>query len=305
MAELEAGDDREKAQRTLSAEEIKRRIEELSQRKDKYQDMRETLRESGENEISTIDPDARLMYSNNNGVDISHNVQATIDGKHNMVVDVEVTHNASDSGQLYPMAQRAKEALGVESLTVLADKGYSKKHRDLMDCEENDITVYAAMQALPSAGRDEAYKTDRFAYNEQEDAYICPQGHTLSYWRNKTVGEMVYRDYANRSACKNCPVRHQCTTGKKGRTISRNEAAKTVERIQARMKETPELYKRRQMMNEPVFGCIKRAMGFTYFLTRGPDNVSAETAMIFCAYNFKRALKILGAKEMLVRLQGV
>lgn len=305
MTELEETDNQEKALSKPSVEAIEQRIAELSERRNKYENMKEHIRESGENEISTIDPDARLMYSNNNGVDVSHNVQATVDGKHNMVVDIEVTHNASDSGQLYPMAQRAKEALGVDDLTVLADKGYSKKHSDLMDCEKENITVYAAMQELPGLGRNEDYKTDQFTYDEQEDVYICPQGQKLSHWRSREIGGMNYRDYANRSACRQCPMKDQCTTAKKGRTISRSEAASTIARMQCRMKENPQLYKRRQMMNEPVFGCIKRSMGFTYYLTRGHDNVSAETAMVFCAYNIKRALKILGTKEMIARLQGV
>jgi hypothetical protein len=226
LLELEAGDKQEKEAPKVNAEEIKRRIEQLEQRRDMYQEMQETLQESGQNEISTVDPDARLMYSNNNGVDISHNVQATVDGKHNMVVDIEVTHNASDSGQLLPMAQKAKEALNVEELTVLADKGYSKKHSDLIDCENENITVYAAMQEFPSAHREAEYKTDRFTYDAQKDVYICPQGQVLSCWRSREMGGLLYRDYANRSACKRCPIRDRCTKAKKGRKIKHRQNRK-------------------------------------------------------------------------------
>ena len=71
------------------------------------------------------------------------------------------------------------------------------------------------------------------------------------------------------------------------------------------MEENPQLYKRRQMMNEPVFGTIKRAMGFTYFLTRGFERVKAEASLVFCAYNLRRVINILGPKEIVSRLRTI
>jgi transposase len=117
---LENTDEEEINVRKPKPEEIEKRIKELSERKKKYEDMKIQIAGSEENELSTIDPDARLMYSNNNGVDVSYNVQATVDIKHNLVADIEVINNASDSGQLYPMAERAKEILEVEKIEVTA-----------------------------------------------------------------------------------------------------------------------------------------------------------------------------------------
>ena len=78
LQELDAGDDLETCDRKPDAEEIKKRVQELRDRKGRYEGYMEQLKQSGENEISTTDPDARLMCNNNNNVDVSYNVQTTV-----------------------------------------------------------------------------------------------------------------------------------------------------------------------------------------------------------------------------------
>ncbi len=56
-------------------------------------------------------------------------------------------------------------------------------------------------------------------------------------------------------------------------------------------------------MVEHPFGTIKRGWGAYYFLTKRKVSVTAETALVFLAYNFKRVMNILGVKEMLRRLE--
>ncbi|NGO40426.1 transposase [Limisphaera ngatamarikiensis] len=48
------------------------------------------------------------------------------------------------------------------------------------------------------------------------------------------------------------------------------------------------LYKLRQQTVEPVFGIIKRVMGFGQFRSRGREKVSLEWTLICLAYNLKR-----------------
>ncbi|SET79979.1 Transposase DDE domain-containing protein, partial [Natronincola peptidivorans] len=64
------------------------------------------------------------------------------------------------------------------------------------------------------------------------------------------------------------------------------------------------LYKQRQMIVEHPFGTIKRGLGMTYFLTKGMQSVKAEISFAFLAYNIKRAINILGVKEIIRRLTG-
>ena len=73
-----------------------------------YESYQQEINETSINEISTTDPDARLMAVNNNEVDVCYNVQTVVDSKHKLVVDCDVINNPKDHGQLIKMSKRAK-----------------------------------------------------------------------------------------------------------------------------------------------------------------------------------------------------
>jgi len=50
----------------------------------------------------------------NNGTDISHNVQISVDSKKHLVVAVDVTSSPADQGQLYNMAKETAKELKIE-----------------------------------------------------------------------------------------------------------------------------------------------------------------------------------------------
>ena len=54
---------------------------------------------------------------------VAYNVQVAVDAKHHLIVAHEVTNAGSDSPQLSPMAQAARQAMGKKKLRVLADRG--------------------------------------------------------------------------------------------------------------------------------------------------------------------------------------
>jgi len=91
MRELDEEDTIEVCDRKPNASEIKERLQQLKDRKEKYEEYKDQLDRTGKNEISTIDPDARLMCNNNNNVDISYNVQTTVDSKHKLILDFKVS----------------------------------------------------------------------------------------------------------------------------------------------------------------------------------------------------------------------
>ena len=76
------------------------RDRQLRDRKEKYEGYKDRLEKTAENEISTTDPDARLMSNNNNSVDVSYNVQTSVDAKNKMIVDFKVIQKPNDLGQL-------------------------------------------------------------------------------------------------------------------------------------------------------------------------------------------------------------
>ena len=107
---------------TTNKEEIQRKIQKAKQRIEELEELKKDVEKNGEKSIT--DPDSRHMKANNNGTDIAHNVQISVDNKEHLVVAIDVTSSAADQGQLYTMAEKSKKALGVEKITALADKGY-------------------------------------------------------------------------------------------------------------------------------------------------------------------------------------
>lgn len=299
--DLEQNDEKESSDRKPTAEEIKERIEELKNRKNKYETYKEIIKEEKISEISEIDSDARLM-SNNNRIEPCYNVQSTVDSKNKLIIDFEVTKNPSDQGQLAKMSIRAKEILEVDKLEVLADKGYYKG-TDIVNCIDNNITPYVSKQTISNSTGDTNFYPDKFKYNKEKDEYICPTGQSLKYSRNSTAGNKEkYRVYSNFNACSICEYKDKCTTAKRGREINRWINQDLLDEIDHNTKENKEKYKQRQMIVEHPFGTIKRGLDFYYFLTRGSESVSTEMSMICTSYNLKRVINIMGVQEILKRL---
>ena len=302
LEELDANDESEANTCTsLNPEEILQRLKELEKRKTKYTDMLEQLRKTGDTEISTVDPDARLMGVNNNGVEVSYNVQTAVDQKHKLVIDSEVVNTPADQGQLAPMAKLVKEALEVEELRVLADKGYYTTN-DLVECEKNRIETYVAKPRFTGNITNPDFQANNFQYDPEQNTYLCPAGQILYPYRITESKGVKHQRFRNYRACKGCSFRPQCTKSKTGRTISRNLAQPLLDKVDRRTKENRALYRQRQMIVEHPFGTIKRIWGYSYFLTRGLNSVSTENKLHLLAYNLRRVINILGVKEILRRL---
>ena len=176
MELLESSDGTEDENNKVDFNQIEEKIQKAKKRIEELSQLQKDVEEKGE--VSITDPDARHMSVSNNGTDISHNVQVAVDSKHHLVVAVDVTSNAADNGQLYPMAEQTKHELSVDELTVLADKGYYNG-KDLKSCEENGITAIVSKQKFAAKTGDENYAKDKFKYDKIKDIYICPMGNEL------------------------------------------------------------------------------------------------------------------------------
>jgi transposase len=305
LNDLEEGDQAEAGIHKPTAEEINQRIKELKSRKLNYEEMLQSMQESGIQEISTTDPDARLMAVNNNGIEVCYNVQTVVDGKHSLVVDCEVINNPTDHGQLSTMGKLAQETFAKEEIKVLADKGYYSA-QELKACKEAGLETYVAKQRFANRTEDEGFYTNKFSYNQDKDYYICPTGKTLfpANYR-KTKGQVIGRNYRNYKACQTCEIKERCTKSKRGRMIYRNINQSLLDEVDQRTRENKELYVKRQMIVEHPFGTIKRNWGYGHFLTRRLESVRTETCLAFLAYNMARVINILGVKELIKRLQPV
>ena len=80
---------------------------------------------SPDQQVSLTDPDARSMKSRDGGI-VGYNVQTAVDAEHHLIVAHEVITEGVDRDQLSRSAEQARAAMGVDELTVVADRGYFK-----------------------------------------------------------------------------------------------------------------------------------------------------------------------------------
>lgn len=121
MEELDAFD-REESRR-LSKDELQHKLDVCKERKERYEEYRNALEESGEKQLSLTDSDARLMKPNE-GFCVGYNVQTAVDAGSHMIAGFQITNSPTDHGQLTSVAAEVKKDYDVEILETTADKGY-------------------------------------------------------------------------------------------------------------------------------------------------------------------------------------
>ena len=293
----------------LTITKIQEKIERLKKNKIRYELLEEKLKASGEPQISTTDEDSRALLVQGQVVEVSYNIQAAVDDKHNLVVATH-TINRNDRNALAAIALEAKENLAVETFTALVDKGYHNG-REITQCKEDNITTIVAHPEQGKSnenGTQPDYLVAKFKYNAADDTYTCPQGETLKTtgsWHKKSRDKDSYQFKKYRTpACKECPVKHLCTSRKGGREIDRSEYADAVEENNKRYQENQQLYRKRQEINEHIFGTIKRQWGYNHTNLTGLEKVNGEHSLIMLVYNIKRAINILSVPELIDKLKN-
>jgi len=296
LKQLDEEDEKEKDIKTPTAEELKQKIETIKKRKRLYQSYQRTLEKENLPQMSLTDPDSRSMPTGGVGTDVCFNVQTAVDSKHHLIVHHDVVNEVTDVNQLAKMAIEAKAALGVQTLKVVADRGYYDGG-EVKTCEDNHIHVYMNKPETSANKKRGLFEKNDFRYDPRKDAYRCPAGETLKYRSTCNEGGRLTRYYVT-STCRRCRLRPQCTRGM-DRRITRWEHESVLDRMKIRIRKHPEVLELRKQIVEHPFGTLKRWMDHGYFLMRGLRNVRAEFSLSVLAYNMKRAIKVLGTQKMI------
>lgn len=268
-------------------------------------------------QVCLTDPDARMLPINNEGMTmIAHNVQSVVDGKHCLVADFSV-ENQKDLYLLAPRGIAVKEEFGIETnIELLADKGYHSA-KGLHECTENGITTYVAFPERTFRERPKGFTKDDFQYVAEKDAYVCPAKNelrTTGTWHEKhgRQGHSQGRYKLYRcpfSVCSACPSKERCLSKanieqRHGRTVERGEHEQAALDNRKRILLHRDKYKRRQAIVEHHFGTMKRHWGCYFTLLRRKEKVGGEMAIVFACYNLRRAMSILGLKDLINALKG-
>jgi hypothetical protein len=270
------------------------KIAALNEKRGRYQAMLAQLDRTGEDQISLTDPDSRAMAAHTK-VGVGYNVQVAVDAKNKLIVEQAVTNQVVDMGLLTETSEPAREILGIETIDVVADRGYFKIE-DIEACERAGCVPHVAKPQRGSSVREGLFRKDEFRYDAGLDAYVCPAGKLLTPIRRGRMRDLERTDYGNPKACRACQLRPRCTNN--ARSVFRLENEDVLDRMAERLKVRPAILDRRREVVEHPFGSIKQWMYQGAFLMRGLANVRAEFSLTALAYNLRRALNILGVEAM-------
>lgn len=282
-------------------EEIRDKIERLKARKLQLEAYQEGCETSPTGQVNLTDPEC-VHLSKGGKSTVGYNVQMAVDDRHHLVASVEVTQDGNDMAQLSAMSQQAKSDLDLAPdarLKALADAGYATGP-ELASCEANNTETYVP---LPRTKNEKAglFSVADFTHDPDSDTYRCPAGETLHRGadKHKPGGRTatIY-NYHNRRACKGCQLLAKCTRST-FRQLAVSEHKPTTDAVRARLAESPGSMPKRASLAEHPFGTIKELNGRSGLLCRGKQLAGAEMALSFWAYNFTRAINILGVGRLL------
>ena len=275
---------------------LKEKVAKLKQEITRLNAINMQLQTSEDKQISLTDPDARSMATSGKDTGIvGYNVPAAVDTTNHLIVAHEVTNIGTDRNQLAGMAEKARTEMAAEKLEAVADRGYYEG-RQIKACEDSGISVTLPKPQTSGSKAEGRFGKQDFVYVAAEDVYRCPAGERLVYrFTGEEDGKKIRRFWT--SACKMCPLKAQCTTGPE-RRISRWEHEAVLEKVQARLDNTPDAMAVRRSTVEHPFGTIKCWMGATHFLTMTLPKVATEMALNVLAYNMKRVMTILGVRAL-------
>ena len=81
-------------------DELKEKICKLEEEKQRYEQLQDQMKATGQKEISLVDPDSRLMRVDSQRLEVGYNIQTSVDAKQHLIVDYDVINISTDHHQL-------------------------------------------------------------------------------------------------------------------------------------------------------------------------------------------------------------
>ena len=244
--------------------------------------------------LSPTDPCAAWTTRGRHKVMFGYSLNYLIDTRNAVIVDVEATPTriTKEVAATETMLKRARDRLGLEPKRIAGDAAYGTgkmlgwlRRRDI----EPHIPVW------DKGKRDDGTLSRQdFAFDEDWNVYVCPQGKEL-----KTTGRvhdgktLLYR--SSKHDCDPCPLKHQCCPNTPSRKVPRdiNEAARDYTR--SLMGTEPYLQSARERKKiETLFGDVKRNLSLTRLRLRGLSGAKDEFLLTATVQNLRRLAKLAG-----------
>ena len=221
LQDLDTADRHEGEAAEARSGRLAEKVERLRDQMAMLKAMEAEVEASPDGQVSLTDPDARAMATSGRGSGIvGYNVQSAVEGEHHLIVAHEVVMTGSDRQQLANMAGQAKDAMGIETLDVLADRGYFSGE-EILACEALGVMPFVPKTLTSGAKANGRFGKQDFVYLPDQDAYRCPSGALLPHHMTTIEKGMTLHRYWDRASCTGCSIKAQCTPAveRKGHTL--------------------------------------------------------------------------------------
>ena len=222
-------------------------------------------------------------------------VHQVTDHQHGVILAAAVTSgDVNDSVPFLGLLEHVhKNVIPVKTATADAAYDFPMAHRYL-----GDMNIDFFVRPQPFHDRTNAeLKRDVFYYDEQQDAYICPQGKIMR--RNtlhRSASGLYWLYLADKRDCQSCPLREKCLSKSDKRGARKLEhsyfrAARLKNINRQHEPEYREALKLRQIWCEGTFAAQKRDHNLTRVLRRGLEAAEDHCLLSATALNLKRMIK--------------
>jgi hypothetical protein len=300
MSEYDAIDEQEKDMPSLV--KMEEELKDKETLKTKVQEILKELEKDNEKSINTIDPECTRINSIQ-GSHAGYNAQIVVDDKHGLIVNSDAVNENNDLYQFANQINQANETLEKKCDVACSDSGYATTD-ELKKVDDQGIKVIVPSQRQAAKKEPGQFDKENFHYDAQNDCYICPEGHVLTYRRTNKCKPQKEYEISKSNICKQCRHFGKCTKSQHGRKVTRliNEEIRQKLEAQYEQPESQEIYKRRKEKAELPFGHFKRNLGVRAFLLKGRDGAKAEVSLLSTCFNIARMITIFGVSGLIQQL---
>jgi transposase len=256
--------------------------------KEKIKEKMEKVKEEAQKDekmanISSTDPECRMMQNKKGLNEFSYNAQFGVDSKHQIIIANDVCQDRHDSHQFIPQMRNIRQNVMLKNgAGVVVDCGYDDAE-NMKFAEDEKIELYMpnSAQIRVFGEKEKSKQKDNYEYDEKRNELIVE-------------GERYrFRGVYDRKDGKKVTIFYSEKLKKKRQVPFFFE-----ERLRMKKKmeteEAKEIYQMRKIVVEPVIGDIKENYGFTKFYLRGLEKVKIELNLISIAHNLKKIWMLNG-----------
>jgi transposase len=252
--------------------------------------------------ISPTDPASRWTAANGGLAFFAYSTNYLIDLRHAVIMDVEASTavRQAEVTAARTMIERTQDRFGAYPERLVADASYGSAENLAWLVHERGIEPHIPVFDK-SQRRDGTFSRSDFAYDHQQDLYLCPGGKELRLFRRQfdqprlgvdPEGLMRYR--ASKADCDACALKQRCCPGQPIRKVLRSihEGARDLARDIA-LTDAYVISRRERKKVEMLFAHLKRILRLDRLRLRGPNGARDEFLLAATAQNLRKLAKLI------------